>query len=212
MDRIRQIEVFVQVVASGNFTKAAEALSMPRSTISTVIQSLEDRLGVQLLKRTTRNVMLTYDGKKYLNHAHAVLNEFNTTETLFRSEKQPVQGVLCIDMPSRIARKIIIPALPFFLEAYPAVNLECRMGDKMTDLISSGVDCAIRVGVSPNQELVRKKIGDIDIINCASPAYLEKYGVPHTIDDLSHHYVVNYAIQTSSSAEWEYVDEGEVKK
>lgn len=212
MDRIRQIEVFVQVVVSGNFTKAAEALSMPRSTISTVIQSLEDRLGVLLFKRTTRHIMLTYEGKKYLTHAQLVLNEFNTTETLFQSEKQPVQGILSIDMPSRIARKIIIPALPNFMQQYPLLKIECHMSDKMTDLMSADVDCVIRVGTSPDQELIRKKIGDIEIINCASPEYLKIHGVPHVIEDLAHHYMVNYAIQLPSVAEWEYVENQEVKK
>ncbi|MGB7998428.1 MAG: LysR family transcriptional regulator [Photobacterium halotolerans] len=195
MDRIQQMEVFIQVMESGSFTKAAEALNMPRSTISTVIQTLENRLGVQLLHRTTRQLTATQDGMRYLETANTLIQQFNATERMFQSEPHQIQGRLRIDMPSRIARRIVIPALPDFLSLYPQLNIELSMKDRMVDLIADGVDCVIRVGELSDSELICQKLGDLEVIYCASPEYLAAFGFPASMDALRHHHLIHYAIQ-----------------
>ncbi|MCR9352113.1 LysR family transcriptional regulator [Vibrio alginolyticus] len=198
MDRIQQMEVFIQVVESGNFTKAAEALNIPRSTISTVIQTLENRLGTQLLHRTTRKISVTMDGMRYLETANILVQKFNASERMFHSEPCNIQGRLRVDMPSRIARRIVIPALPKFLSQYPLLKIELYMQDKLVDLVAEGVDCVIRVGELSDSELICKKIGDLEMSLCASPKYIKKFGMPETIEALSSHQLVHYSVQLPS--------------
>ncbi|WP_435102667.1 LysR family transcriptional regulator [Arhodomonas sp. AD133] len=207
MDRFRQMQVFIQVMESGNFTRAAEAMNLPRSTVSTEIQTLEDRLKTQLLRRTTRQVTATHDGLQFLEAAREIVDAVEASEQMFHPDPDTVQGRLRIDMPSRIGRRIVIPALPGFLQAHPGIELELSMTDRLVDIISEGVDCVIRVGALTDSELICRKLGDVELINCASPGYLAEHGVPEELDDLPGHYVVNYAARRPyPEAEWEYVD------
>lgn len=209
MDRIRQVEVFIQVMESGNFTRAAQALNIPRSTVSTTIQALEDRLGAQLLQRTTRQVTPTQDGLQFLEAARSLVDTYEEAESMFRSEPQQAEGRLHVDIPSRIGRQIVIPALPEFLEQNPLVQLEFSMNDRIINMLTEGVDCVIRVGHLPDSELVCRKLGDLEVINCASPAYLTRYGTPKSLGDLAKHQLVNYSVNLPAlAAEWEYLVDG----
>lgn len=209
MDRIRQVQVFIQVMESGNFTRAAQALNIPRSTVSTTIQALEDRLGVQLLQRTTRQVAPTQEGVRFLEAARSLVDTYEEAESMFRQEPQQAEGRLHVDIPSRIGRRIVIPALPEFLEQNPLVQLEFSMNDRIINMLSEGVDCVIRVGHLPDSELICRNLGDIEVINCASPAYLSKHGMPKSAGDLAEdHVLVNYSPNLPAfAAEWEYLDE-----
>jgi len=209
MDRIRQVQVFIQVMESGNFTRAAEALSIPRSTVSTTIQALEDRLEAQLLQRTTRQVVPTHDGLQFLEAAQTLVDAFEAAESIFRQRPQQAEGRLHVDIPSRIGRRIVIPALPEFLKQNPRVKLEFSMNDRIINMLTEGVDCVVRVGHLPDSELVCKKLGEIEVINCASPIYLAQHGTPNSLDDMGGHILVNYAVNLPAlSAEWEYVEDG----
>ncbi|MCW2254922.1 DNA-binding transcriptional LysR family regulator [Providencia alcalifaciens] len=176
MDRIKQAKAFIQVIETGSFTKAAVVLNIPRSTISTVIQSLEDRLRTQLLYRTTRQVIPTHDGLLYLEAARKFIETFEDSESLFLKNKQHLTGYLRIDLPTRIGTQVVIPNLNSFIKEYPKINLTLSMSDRPIDLLSEGVDCALRVGVLPDSGLVCRKLGELDMINCASPNYLSRYG------------------------------------
>lgn len=192
MDRVRQMEVFVQVMESGNFTRAADALGVPRSTVSTVIQALEDRLGTQLLRRSTRRMVPTDEGLVFLRTAREIVDALADADQMFRQESQQLKGRLRIDMPSRIGRRYVIPALPTLLERHPGLEIEVGTTDRMVNLISEGVDCVIRVGALKNSEIICRKLGDVDIVTCASPDYFAKHGVPKDPRDLSRHKMVNY--------------------
>ncbi|MEQ3621532.1 MAG: LysR family transcriptional regulator [Marinobacter sp.] len=209
MDRIRQVQVFIQVMESGNFTRAAEVLNIPRSTVSTTIQALEDRLGAQLLQRTTRQVAPTHDGLQFLEAAQTLMDAFEAAESIFRQRPQQAEGRLHVDIPSRIGRRIVIPALPEFLKQNPRVKLEFSMNDRIINMLTEGVDCVVRVGHLPDSELVCKKMGEIEVINCASPIYLAQQGTPNSLDDMDGHILVNYAVNLPAlAAEWEYVEDG----
>lgn len=192
MDRVRQMEVFIQVMESGNFTRAADALGLPRSTVSTVIQTLEDRLGTQLLRRSTRSMVATDEGERFLGTAREIVDALADADQMFRQESEQLKGRLRIDMPSRIGRRYVIPALPDWLEQHPSLEVEVSTTDRIVDLISEGVDCLIRVGALLNSDVICRKLGDVQIMTCASPCYLERYGVPQKPNGLSGHRMVNY--------------------
>lgn len=209
MDRIRQMQVFIQVMESGSFSKAAEALNLPRSTISTVIQTLEDRLHAQLFQRTTRRVMPTHDGLNYLETAREIVDAFEAAEMMFRQGSGQVSGRLRVDMPSRIGRRFIIPALPSLLQAHPELELEISTRDRIADMIPEGIDCLIRVGSPGDPLLVCSKLGELELVNCASQLYLAHYGAPKTLADLGRHVMVGYshdATPLQASAGLEYLD------
>lgn len=210
MDRIDLLQVFVRVAEAGSFTRAADRLGLPRATISTAVQQLETRLGSRLLHRTTRRVGLTPDGEVMLERARALVADMEDMEQQFLPAHGQVSGRLKVDVPSRIARRLIAPALPGFLERHPAIELELGSSDRAVDLVLEGVDCALRVGPLASSSLVARPLGHFTLINCASPAYLARHGTPRTPADLPQHMAVNYASPTSGrAAPWEWQRDGE---
>jgi DNA-binding transcriptional LysR family regulator len=209
MDRIDLLQVFVRVAEAGSFTRAADRLGLPRATISTAVQQLETRLGSRLLHRTTRRVGLTPDGEVMLERARALVADMEDMEQQFLPAHGQVSGRLKVDVPSRIARRLIAPALPGFFERHPAIELELGSSDRAVDLVLEGVDCALRVGPLASSSLVARPLGHFTLINCASPAYLARHGTPRTPADLPQHMAVNYASPTSGRpAPWEWQRDG----
>lgn len=192
MDRIRQMQIFVQVVDSGSFSRAADLLRLQRSTVSTEIRTLEDRLQCQLLHRTTRQVVPTRDGMDFLSVAREIVDSVMAAEAMFLQPEHGITGRLRIDMPSRIAREVVIPALPQFLADQPGLSIELGASDGLTDLVANGVDCVLRVGALESSELISRKLGELPFVTCASPAYLARFGTPEMPDDLTGHRIVNY--------------------
>lgn len=213
MDRLHAIEVFVRVVDSGSFTRAADSLRIPRSSVSTMVQRLEAHLGVRLLQRTTRRMQLTDEGTAYHAWCQRLLADLDEGESRFRGAGQAPRGRLRVDVPSRIARHVIAPALPTFFAQNPAIELELRSSDRNVDLVEEGVDLAIRVGDLRDSRLAARALGQLEMVNLASPAYLERYGTPTAPDDLERHFAVAYASPSSGRIdEWEYVLDGRVER
>jgi len=210
MDRIDLLQVFVRVAETGSFTRAADRLGLPRASVSTAVQQLETRLGSRLLHRTTRRVGLTPDGEVMLERARALVADMEDMEQQFLPARGQVSGRLKVDVPSRIARRLIAPALPDFFALHPAIELELGSSDRAVDLVLEGIDCALRVGPLANSSLVARPLGHFTLINCASSAYLERHGTPRTPADLPEHVAVNYASPTSGrAAPWEWLRDGE---
>ncbi len=199
MDRIRQFQAFLNVADLGNLTRAAKAMKLPRSTISTEIQKLEDRLQVQLFNRSTRNVALTADGHRLLPLAREAVDAHERAENLFRAHSE-VEGRLRVDLPSRLGHKVIVPQLGAFLSAYPKLDLDVSVTDRYTDLVAEGVDCVIRMGRLYDSEIICRRLGDAMMINCASTDYLSRFGKPLSLQDLKDHQIVNYAIDLPAQA------------
>lgn len=203
------MQVFVQVVESGNFTRAAEALGLPRSTVSSTVQALEDRLGVQLLQRTTRVVRPTQEGLQFAGTARDLVDAVAQAEAQFRHRPEEISGRLRIDMPSRIARRMVIPHLHDFRTRYPAVTLDISATDRMIDLVSEGVDAVVRLAELEDSELICRKIGDVPILTCGSADYIAHHGVPKLPGDLKDHHLVNYAQRMPAlSTEWDGLENG----
>ncbi|PHV07068.1 LysR family transcriptional regulator [Janthinobacterium sp. BJB412] len=212
MDRIKALDVFVKVVDTSSFTRAAELSELPRSTVSAVVAQLERDLGVRLLHRSTRRVSPTADGEALLERARQLLVDVDEMESMFRFDGGGVAGRLKIDVPSRIATRLIAPALPDFFRRYPEVELLIGVTDRAIDLVQDGVDCAIRVGTGESSSLIARSLGEFEIINCASPAYLAEHGVPASPGDLARHWIVNYLSASSGRVvPWEYRDGAELK-
>lgn len=205
MDRIDHLRIFVRIATCGSFSQAAEQLALPRATVSLAMQQLESRLGARLLHRTTRRVGLTPDGEALLDRASALVADMEDIEQQFRPTGRSIAGRLRVDAPSRIARRLMAPALPGFLEQYPQIGVELGSSDRMIDLVHEGVDCALRVGVLTPSSLVARSVGEFELVNCASPDYLQRHGTPAGPEDLPQHLAVDYISPTSGrAAPWEW--------
>jgi len=205
MDRLQAMEVFVRVVDTGSFTRAAERMRMPKATVSTLVQGLEAHLGVKLLNRTTRRVHVTADGAAYHARCVRILAEVEETENaVSRAQAQP-RGKLRVDVGAAFGRRVLVPALPAFFARYPELRLELGCSDRPIDIIEEGVDCVVRGGPLTDTHHVARKLGEVDIVFCAAPVYLARHGVPRHPDELSAHRFVNFSTaRFSTFMEWNF--------
>jgi len=207
MNKLQAMEVFVQVVDTGGFTRASENLKLPKATVSTLIQSLEASLSVKLLNRTTRHVSVTADGAAYYERCIRILSEVRDAEDSVGRNRLSPAGRLRVDAPTGLASTVIIPALPEFFARYPDIQLELGCSDRQVDLVEEGVDCAIRGGRRlADSRLVARRVGTMNYVTCASPAYLEQYGRPMHPNDLVNHRCVNYfSARTGKVFDWYFI-------
>lgn len=187
------IRVFARVVEAGTFTRAAELLKMPNSTVTKLVQTLEDHLRVKLLNRTTRRVTVTTEGAAYYERMIRVLGEMDDIEASVANTQASPRGKLRIDISSSLANHILIPALPGFYARYPDIQLDIGVSDRPVDLIGDNVDCVIRGGTLSDQSLVARRIGEFSFVTCATPAYLAQHGTPQHPSELENgHTMVHY--------------------
>jgi len=207
MDQLKAMQIFRTVADCKSFTQAAEQLDLPKPTVTNAVQAIEQQLGVRLLQRTTRKVSLTVEGALYLERCGALLNELEDLNGLFLSEGRRPGGTVRIDLPERLAHLVVIPALPEFFRQYPEIQVKLTSSDRMADLVGEGIDVAVRGGVLRDSTLVARRIGDMEQINVAARAYLERHGTPQTLADLRQHTAVNFfSSLTGRDLDWEYVD------
>ncbi len=212
MDRIELFRIFARVVEGASFTRAADSLGMPRSSLSMAIRELEARMGTLLLHRTTRRVAPTQDGLMFYERCLRVIAEVEEVEGLFRETASGPSGLLRIDVPSRIGRLVISPALPGFLKSYPGIKISLGVTDRAVDLVRENIDCVVRVGPLSDSGLIGRSIGSLPLINVASPAYLAEKGVPAHPSELGDHRAVHYSSPSTGRVEdWEWTEGGAVK-
>lgn len=211
MDRFQAMQVFVRVVDSNSFTRAADSLGLPRATVTTAVQQLENLLQVRLLNRTTRRISLTPDGAAYYERCARILADVEEAETSFREVSRGPRGKLRIDVPPPIGRLVLIPRMCEFHSRYPDIELAIGMGDRPVDLVRESVDCVIRVGELQDSSLVGRRIGTMETVTCASPDYIDRHGEPRVLADLQHHRAVHYfSSRTGRIYDLDFVVEGEV--
>lgn len=191
---LESLNVFTKVAEVGSFTQAAAQLAITKSRASLLVRALEDAVGARLLQRTTRAVRLTSDGEQLLARARRLLADADDLGALFR-ERRGLTGLLRIDLPVNLAREHVIPALPALLAAHPGLDLFVSSTDRRVDVVREGFDCVLRVGALSDSGLTARRLGAIPMANAASPAYLERHGVPRTLAELTRgdHLVVHYA-------------------
>jgi len=211
MDQVTLFRVFLRVAESASFTRAADMLGMPRSSVSAAVRELEGRVGARLLHRTTRNVRMTQEGRVFHAHCTRLVAEMEAMEGLFQSQDSP-SGRLTIDVPGRLGRLVIAPALPRFLDRYPGIDLVLGVTDRAVNLVEDNVDCALRVGPLADSAMVARRIGELRFINVASPAYLARFGTPQSPADLAGHQGVLFASPTTGRVEdWEWEEAGSLR-
>lgn len=194
MDRFDAMQAFVRVVETGSFTKAAETLHMSKTTVTQLVQQLEARLRVRLLNRTTRKVNVTADGAAYYERVVRLLEDMEDTETSLSNATLKPRGRLRVDVPSPLARMILIPALPAFHMRYPEIQLNMGVSDRVVDIIGESVDCVVRGGKITDQSLVARHVGDLQLRVYAAPSYIKDAGKPLHPRDLegTHHRIVGF--------------------
>ena len=178
MDRFDAMQAFARVVETGSFTKAAATLHMSKTSVTQLVQQLEARLRVRLLHRTTRKVNVTADGAAYYERVLRVLADVDDAETSLSGAAQSPRGRLRVDMPSPLARLIVVPALPGFHARYPEIQLDLGVSDRMVDIIGENVDCVVRGGRLTDESLMHRHIADLPLGVYAAPGYLALAGVP----------------------------------
>lgn len=198
MDQIQAMRIFTRIVELGSFSRAAERLQLPRATVSNALKRLEQRLGVRLLIRTTRQVQVTSEGTLYYQRCVQLLGALEEADTLFSHHKLQPSGKIRIDMPHSLAREIVIPALDDFYQRYPDLTLALGANDTHVDLLREGVDCVLRAWETEDDSLVARRIAMLPQLTCASPGYLNKFGVPQSIDQLQQHQAVGYFSLTNN--------------
>lgn len=209
VDRIDLFRIFARVVESSSFTKAADTLGIPRSSVSAAVQELESRVGARLLARTTRRVSVTHDGAAFYERCVRLIADVEDAESLFVASAQLPSGKLRVDVPGRVGRLILAPALPAFLEQYPGLHIELGVSDRMVNLIEDSVDCALRIGGPPDAGLIVRDAGELPLVNVASRSYVERHGLPTRPEELDKHWTVAYASPSTGRVEpWEWVEHG----
>lgn len=193
MNTIEHMLTFTRVAELSSFTQAAETLSLPKASVSTAVQQLESLLGTRLLHRTTRKVQLTQDGQAFYERCKDLLTDMDELQTMFQQQgTQTLRGRVRLDMSTGVARNIVIPRLPELLQAHPLLEVELSSTERRVDLVREGFDCVLRGGVVTDPSLIARPLGQMRMINCASPAYLQTHGTPKTLADLADHQLVHY--------------------
>lgn len=201
MDRITKLRIFTRLAETLSFSGTAQSLEIARSSVTKAVNELEVELGVRLLDRTTRSVALTLDGGAFLDRCVTVLDTFDDAHLMFADEASHLRGRVRASVPSRIGRRVIAPVLPEFLERHADVRVDLYASDRQADLVREGFDCALRVGEQNDSELISRKIADVRLITCASPRYLDRYGMPQSIEQLGDHLAVGYMSPFTGSLE-----------
>ena len=204
---LESLTIYARVAELASFTKAAEQLGVQKARVSTSVQALEAQLGTRLLQRTTRSVRMTPDGEAFYERCKVLLADLDELGSLFQQTPTALSGRLSVDMPTGMARDIVIPRLGEFLAAHPQIDLELSSTDRQVDLVSEGFDCVVRVGALHDSELIARQLGRFRMLNYASPAYLAAHGTPATLGDLDNHQLIHFARTLGSkSPGWEYFD------
>lgn len=212
MDVFHSMQVFVSVIETGSFTKAAQALHLHRPAVSKTIQLLEQQLGGRLLNRTTRQVNLTPEGEAFYERCKSLLADVSETMSSLGNRPARLIGKLRVDMPVSLAKLLIIPSLMDFQRQYPAIELTIGASDKPIDMLSEGVDCVVRMGELEDSSLIASSIGYLPMVTCAAPSYLESFGTPQILTDLGTHRAVNYfSGNNPRPIEWVFNVDGQVK-
>ena len=201
MDRALEMEVFCSIVDRGSFVGAAEPLGISKAAVSRYVSGLEERLGVRLLHRTTRSLSLTEEGRQFYEQARDVLTMMAEAESAVSSAGPEASGVIRINAPLSFGVLHLAPVWGDFMRAYPKVELDISLNDRIVDLVEEGFDIAVRIARMESSTLVGRRLASTRMRLCASPAYLESHPPIRELADIANHGVIAYSNYASGS-EW----------
>ena len=192
--RLESMETFVRVVEAGSITAAAERMGIAKSAVSRRISELEERLGVQLFRRTTRRLNLTDTGRSFHERCVNILADVEEAEQAVSHEHGTLRGRLRVALPLSFGLSQLGPAINAFLQAHPEVEFDLDFNDRQVDLLAEGFDLALRIGDLEDSSLIARRLASIRSCVCASPAYLRAVGTPRQPGDLAHHACLTYSL------------------
>ncbi len=193
MDKFEDLQAYVAVVDTGTFTAAAERLGVAKSAVSRRVAGLETRLGVQLLRRTTRRLNLTDSGRGFYERASRILADLDEAESAVRQEHGELHGTLRIALPLSFGIRHMPDPIAAFSRQNPHVCFDLELNDRRVDLLEEGVDMALRISRLSDSSLIARRLFSARTVVCASPEYIEAHGRPESLEDLASHRCLVYS-------------------
>jgi DNA-binding transcriptional LysR family regulator len=210
-DRLTGIEVFVRAMAEGGLSAASRSLGISPAMAAKHLDALEARLGVTLVHRTTRRLRLTEAGRRFLDESTRLLEGLAGAEAEASASTVVVEGLLRVAAPVSLGTLNIAPIMPAFSARYPSLTVELGLNDRFVDMMEEGWDVAVRAGQLRDSPLIARKLAPLTAVICASPDYLETFGVPRGIDDLKNHGCLGYTLSTNGGGRiWRFGVQGDI--
>lgn len=203
-----ELEFFVLMARHGSLSAAARALDITPPAATMRLAAIEERLGVRLVNRNTRKLNLTSEGEIYLLHATRLLAELHEMDEIVSSSRQAPRGLLRVNAPLGFGRTVIAPLVSTFTARYPDVEIQLEVTDRPIDLIDKGFDLAIRFGELPDNRINARRIMSNRRFICASPAYLERKGIPEKLEDLANHRCILHRQNDDAYGIWRFIQDG----
>ncbi|MGH1351245.1 MAG: LysR family transcriptional regulator [Methyloligellaceae bacterium] len=203
MDRMRALEVFLEVADSGSLAAAARSLSISAPSVTRILGEYEEELGVLLFHRTTRALTLTDDGKNFLNDARHIIDAYKDASDALRGAHRSPQGTLRITASTLFGQHYILPLLMEYMDEYPEVKVDAVFLDRVVSLIDEGFDLAVRIGHLPDSSMIATRVGSVRRVICGCETYFEKYGMPEKPSDLKDHNII-LGMPVSSTLDWRF--------
>ena len=210
MDKLKQLESFVSVVARGSLTAAAKAEGVAPAVMGRRLDALEDRLGVKLLVRTTRRIALTHEGSAFLEDCQRLLADLSDAEASVSAGGVRASGHLRITAPAGFGRRHVAPLVTRFRELHADVTMSLNLSDRVVDLAGEGFDCAVRVGDMPDSSLVSVRMADNRRLCVATPRYLKIHGTPKHPAELAKFDCLTLSSDASQTRGWAFQVKGEL--
>ena len=213
MDQLTSMRVFALTAQAGTLSGAARILDMSPAMATKHVGALEARLGVKLLHRTTRKLVLTEAGQAYLEAVQRILAELDEADAAATAQRTLASGLLRLNTPLAWGVRHLAPLMPAFSRAHPAVTVELGMTDAVVSLVDERWDMAVRIGALHDDSLQARRLGGCRVVLCAAPAYLDEHGVPRTVADLAQHNCLSYTLSsTNTPSEWRFGADGSVRQ
>lgn len=206
MNQLEDMQIFVSTVDAQSFTAAADKLGLSKQFISRRVMALEERLGARLLIRTTRRLSVTDTGRAYYERALKIIDEVNDAEQMVSSENASPRGTLRISAPMSFGTLHLGPAIARFMAQCPDIRIELDLSDRFVDIVGEGYDMALRIGTLADSSLIARQIAPVQVVACASPAYLKQRGKPKLPRDLKDHDCLLYG--HGRNVEWVFAEKG----
>lgn len=203
MDRLEVMRLFVRIAETGSFSKAARAAGIGQPTASKQIAELEERLGAQLVQRTSRGLNITDAGQSYYEACIRLLSEVEAAESAIGKGQVSPSGMVRVALSAGLGRMYVVPRLPELFALYPNLAVDLDVSERHVNLIENGIDVAIRIGFLADSNLLARRIGNMEAVTVASARYLEAFGEPTTPADLEHHAAVTFMFKGAPRL-WEF--------
>jgi len=208
MDKLKQIEAFVNVADKGSLVRVAIEQNITPVMLGRRIDSLEKRLGVRLMHRTTRHLTLTEEGTVFLEHCRKLLLDLDNAEDIISAGRHKATGHLIVSAPAAFGRVHVAPHAPAFIAANPDVRISFNLTDHVVDLVREGYDLGIRIGGAIDPNFVAIKLASNRRVVCGTPAYFDRYGIPKTLEELEQHNCLAFNLQGGQQRGWYFQKNG----